>query len=276
MIFLSSTLYLTDLDGTLLNSGQRVSPRTCEIINRLTERGLLFSCATARSRFSSAKALDGLNIRLPMIVYNGTFIQDGITGKVMHGCFLSKSTAESIVSWYISQNLLPIVYSFVDNKEHFSFVPERSCAALLDFVATRQGDPRTRITDIDGLTAGDIFYITAMGNDGILQETRCRFMQNKELSSIYYKEIYSGDYWLEFMPAQATKANAALKLKEMFGCDRLVCFGDGVNDIPMFEIADECYAVSNAAPELKAIATGIIGSNEEDAVATWLEQNAEI
>ena len=39
----------------------------------------------------------------------------------------------------------------------------------------------------------------------------------------------------------------------------------------MFEIADERYAVGNAAPELKKLATGVIGCNDEDAVARWLE-----
>ena len=74
----------------------------------------------------------------------------------------------------------------------------------------------------------------------------------------------------------ATKASAVLRLKEYLGCDRVVAFGDAENDISMFEIADECYAVENACDELKAIATGIIPSNEEDGVAKWLLENAEI
>ena len=49
-------------------------------------------------------------------------------------------------------------------------------------------------------------------------------------------------------------------------------FGDALNDISMFEIADESYAVLNAVDELKAIATGIIGSNDEDAVANKLKE----
>lgn len=53
-------------------------------------------------------------------------------------------------------------------------------------------------------------------------------------------------------------------------------FGDAMNDIPMFEISDECYAVANAAEPLKALATGIIGSNEEDAVAKWLTEHVDL
>lgn len=268
------TLYLTDLDGTLLNSRQRVPDRSRRIINRLTAEGMQFSCATARSRYSSAMVLEGLELRLPIITHNGTFIQDCTTGRLLHDNFLDTQSAGSIIDWYIRAGILPIVYSIIDGRERFSYVPEISCRALLDFVATREGDPRLRVTDIDGLHDGNIYYITAMGNEQVLTRGYQWFSSDRRLNCLLYPEIYSGDLWLEIMPAAASKASAALKLKELLDCDRLVCFGDGINDIPMFEIADECYAVSNAAPELKAIATGILGSNEEDAVAVWLEQNA--
>ena len=62
-------------------------------------------------------------------------------------------------------------------------------------------------------------------------------------------------------------------MKELLGCGRLVVFGDGINDMDMFKIADESYAVENAVPELKAIASGTIGSNDDDGVAKWLYKN---
>ena len=49
-------------------------------------------------------------------------------------------------------------------------------------------------------------------------------------------------------------------------------FGDGKNDIDMLELADEAYAVANAVDELKAIATGVIRSNNDDGVARWLTE----
>jgi len=75
------------------------------------------------------------------------------------------------------------------------------------------------------------------------------------------------------MPKGASKANAARQLKEYLGCGKIVAFGDGKNDIDLFELADECYAVGNAVEELKAIATSVIGGNDEDGVARWLEMN---
>lgn len=90
------------------------------------------------------------------------------------------------------------------------------------------------------------------------------------------QELFRPEYFLEIMPKKASKAEAIKRLKEIWHCDKVVSFGDAVNDIPMFEISDECYAVANAVPELKAHATGVIASNDEDGVAKWLEQNGEV
>ena len=43
------TLYVSDLDGTLLRSDETLSEYTCNVINNLTEKGMVFSYATARS-----------------------------------------------------------------------------------------------------------------------------------------------------------------------------------------------------------------------------------
>ena len=48
---------------------------------------------------------------------------------------------------------------------------------------------------------------------------------------------------------------------------------NSINDLPMFRISDECYAVGNAVEELKHAATGVIGDNDSDSVARWLEEN---
>ena len=43
------TLYVSDLDGTLLRSDETTSEYTNSVINNLTDRGMIFSYATARS-----------------------------------------------------------------------------------------------------------------------------------------------------------------------------------------------------------------------------------
>lgn len=74
------------------------------------------------------------------------------------------------------------------------------------------------------------------------------------------------------MPLQASKSNTIKQLQNFLKCDRLIVFGNGVNDIDMFQIANESYAVENACDELKQYATGIIHSNDDDGVAKWLNE----
>ena len=101
---------------------------------------------------------------------------------------------------------------------------------------------------------------------------RCRELYH----CVYQRDIYSGEQWLEIMPKEASKSHAIIQLKTLLDCDRLVVFGDGINDLDMFHFADEAYAVENAVPELKAAATAVIGSNDEDGVAKWLRENCMI
>ena len=63
------------------------------------------------------------------------------------------------------------------------------------------------------------------------------------------------------MPAETSKSNAIKQLQSILHCEKLVVFGDGKNDIDMFQLADESYAVENAHEDLKKCASGIIPSN---------------
>lgn len=64
-----------------------------------------------------------------------------------------------------------------------------------------------------------------------------------------------------------SKADAVMRVKEMTGADRVVVYGDNLNDLPMFAVADEAVAVANARPQVLAAADRIIGRNTDDSVA---------
>ena len=54
-------LYVSDLDGTLLNTKDKISDYSVETINALVERGMLFTYATARSLVSASAVARGLS-----------------------------------------------------------------------------------------------------------------------------------------------------------------------------------------------------------------------
>ena len=269
------TLYLTDLDGTLLRDNERISPYTAAAINRFIENGGCFSYATARSIVTASKVTEGLNAPFPVICGNGVFIMENITNKVLYSNFFTTTEIDAVTKRLKSHNLHPMVHSYINGRERVSYIEQYLTNAMRHFLDNRKGDTRIRIvTSDDDLYQGDIFRFSCMDTDTALSLIKPIFESDTRLTCLYTKEVYSGEKNLEILPLNATKANAARQLKAMLGCDKIVAFGDGLNDISLFEAADEKYATANAVPELKRIATAVIGSNEEDGVAKWIEQNA--
>lgn len=262
------TLFLSDLDGTLLNKSQRTSLFTNRTITSLIESGMLFSYATARSWNTAKKATAEITARIPAIVYNGAFVIDTSNGERIISNYFDEEIL-SVIDELIESDIYPTVYSVRHGKEKFSFVKDRITNGMRDFILSRKGDSRVNPVKCSAdLYIGDIFYLTCIDEEEKLQGFYEKYKE--KYHCVFLRDIYSNEQWLEIMPHMASKSRAAVQLKKYLKCDRLVVFGDALNDKDLFECADECYAVSNADDELKKIATGVIGSNDDDGVAKWL------
>jgi len=267
-------LYVSDLDGTLLRSDESTSAYTNSVINELVGKGMLFSFATARSLITAKKVTKGIAAKFPLIVYNGAFVMDNVTGEILISNYFGDSVHEVLEDLF-RHDIYPIVYAYIGGKEKFSFVPELCSQGMRQFLNTRKGDVRTNeVKELSDLKQGDIFYITCIDTPEKLRPLYEKYRERYHC--VYQRDIYTGEQWLEIMPLAASKSNATKQLQKMLGCEKLIVFGDGKNDIDMFRIADESYAVANAHEALKPYATDIILSNEEDGVAKWLLANVKI
>lgn len=268
-------LYVTDLDGTLMNSNQKISKFTSNVINDLVKRGMIFSYATARSNVTASKITKNITAQIPVIIYNGAFVLDNLTGEVLHSNYFTMDSFEEILELLIKSKVYPIMYSYMNGVEKFSYLSDKINNGMKVFLDSRKGDIRDNpIKCTSDAYKGESFYFTCIDEAKKLFPIYQRLKD--KYSCVYQRDIYSGEQWLEIMPAQVNKANAIMQLKKLLTCDKIISFGDGCNDIPMFEISDECYAMENAVFELKQIAAGIIGSNDNDGVAKWLQTNVHL
>lgn len=268
-----STLYVTDLDGTLLNSNDRISQYSIETINGLVAKGMQFTYATARSLVSASVVAKGLSTTIPVIAYNGVLIIHPDTGEVINSLSFTEEETNDAIGILREQGGNPLVYAYVDGAERVSYRMGRENDGIRRYLDVRKGDRRFRpVQEEESLYQGDIFYFTCIADREDLLPLYEIFVKDGRFRTTLQQELYRPEYFLEIMPQKASKAEAIKRLKEIWHCDKVVSFGDAVNDIPMFEVSDECYAVANAVPELKMRATGVIASNDEDGVAKWLEQ----
>ncbi len=265
---MKKTLFVSDLDGTLLTQDQRLSSFTLSTINALVDEGMLFTYATARSLETASAVTQGLKTSAPRVLYNGAFICDDTAAPIISHVF--DDADKAIVDDILSAGLYPIVYSLIDGAEKFSFVSDKVNECGAQFLNTRKHCARYNpVSEIGDLYKGDIFYILCIDTEQKLAPLYAKY--KNDCNCIFSNDIYTGNIWLEITPRTATKANALTELKNMLDC-RLVVFGDGKNDIDMFAVADECYAVENACEALKDVATAVIGPNRSDSVAKQLKE----
>lgn len=268
-------LFITDLDGTLLTSDARVSEKTKEIINALTEKGVCFGVATARTILSVSSLLNGLNITVPCVLMNGVCIYDMAKGRYLHCHYIPddsvKSFAELVSAksdispfiYTIKDNTLSAYYENMDTEPAKSFAEERKKKYGKNFIKT----------DFKSLDPTYAVYFTMCGKKETLDPYYQRLKQDKKLYVTFYRDTYDTDiFYLEACSAQASKAGGIRYLAERYGYDEIHCFGDNTNDLPMFEAATHRYAVSNAVEELKLRADEVIASNNCDGVALKLKE----
>ena len=116
------TLYLSDLDGTLIRSNEMISDYSANTVNRLVSTGGCFSYATARSIVTAEKVTAGLNAEFPVICHNGVFIIDNITKAILHANYFTQDVVNDIHQTLASYDILPITYAYIDGRERFSFI----------------------------------------------------------------------------------------------------------------------------------------------------------
>jgi len=146
-------------------------------------------------------------------------------------------------------------------------------AGVETFTAHRAGDRRLRpITPDDPLDHSSVFYITILAARPSLVALRGALTGPLRSAAHFLNEDphTPGLDWLEVHSPDGTKAHAVQRLMSALGAERLVVFGDNHNDVPMFAVADQGFAVANAVAELKAVAAAVIGSHDTDAVAQYI------
>jgi len=264
-------LFVSDLDGTLMRGDLKISGFSIKTINELVEKGVSFTYATARAIVSARTITDQLKLKLPVITRNGAVLADNNTGNIIEKSLFTEAEVGMLKEMLPELPKTGFVSCYFGDDMIKAFAGDQHTVGLQGYLDYYKDDPAVVIApDLEGMFRGNPGYVTLIGDKDEIEPLYVRVREYKGWECIFQKDIYRDEYWLEICPQNCTKAKSILKLKEEYGFQRLVVFGDSVNDLPMFKIADEAYAVSNAIDELKAYATGVIGSNEEDAVARFL------
>lgn len=269
-------LYITDLDGTLLDDTTAVSARSARLLNEAIAGGTLFTVATARTPATVDVLLKDIDLRLPAIVMTGAAMWDRREARYVNAHLISPELSRKAVRVFRDEGLQPFMYCISGDmldvyhhgplsREERAFVDARTGLGLkkfhLDSTAGQVEDAR------------DVLLIFGMGDYELLSRVAER-LSSDEYSVSFYEDNASTQYYIEVFAAGVSKAAAVKQLAAMTGTDEITVYGDNLNDISMMAVATDPVAVANAKPDVIQAASRIIASNCDDAVALDVVANS--
>lgn len=269
--------YVSDLDGTLLNAEGRLSDTSRDLLGKMINDGLQFTVASARSVWSIAQMLEGLDITVPVIEFNGAFITEMKTGRHLVVNGLSETVKHGIYLEIQAAGFLPFISTYDgerDNLYHSRILNEGMQWYYDDRMALK--DPRLRPPrPLESILEEQVICFTVIDREENLKplEHRLKRLYGEMIQLHLFRHLYcEGWHWLTIHDARACKSRALDMLLDMLaiGNDELTVFGDDINDIAMFERAGRAIAVENAITPVKDRASRVIGSNREDSVARFI------
>lgn len=271
------TLYISDLDGTLIGADATPSKFTLDTINRLSREGMLISLATSRSLSDAKHILENFRLKTPIITMNGTFITDisGASRKTLHHLPLERSAALKTCEILEQNGCPPNVFFFRDEDLDVEYKSEVNGHQSY-FNRLREKAYRSFKKVDDYNETDQIVFIAAVGDEKAVKTAADLIAPEFLFNCTCYEDVYRKGMWfIEVTSRYANKALATKKLKELTGADKVVAFGDNHNDLPLFSVADLKIAVANATEEVKAAADIIIAANTEDGVAKYILEEYE-
>lgn len=269
-------IYVSDLDGTFLRADESVDPIKIDKFNQLLADGLLFTAASARS-YVSLKSVLPLNLTLPVIDSNGAFLTDFQTGEHLLINSLDSDMGAAIYAQAVAAGHYPFVTSFDGTADKLTYTQTyNNATAWYVDRRTKRNDPRLRQRDnMSAVLQEEIVSFILLSDEKaslVALQTQLKETYGEQLIAYISDNEYSASYWLVIQDKSATKANAIQSLRKRYGYteNELVVFGDQLNDLPMFAVADRKYAVENAMDELKERATAVIGHHNNSAVLDFI------
>lgn len=268
-------LYVSDLDGTLLNQQAELSDVTIDVINRAIAQGLDFTVSTARTPTTALKIVEPLHLQLPVMMMNGVLVYDMATKKYLKKEVMEKETVMVLLGLIKTRGLDCFLYGLTDDTfcAYYDSVKSTSLNYFRNERIMKYDKKFTEVADLSLVAGKDIIYCMLRETKEKLEGFYRELSVVKGVKTEFYADIYSDDYYmLEIYSDKASKKEALNYLRARSRYDSVISFGDNLNDVALWEASDCFYAVANAHPEIQNMAHSVLPSNEEDGVARYIEQ----
>lgn len=261
-----------DIDGTLINDNQEITPKTVEAIKQASKQGVKIVLCTGRPMTGVQAYLDqlGLDNRDDeyVVSFNGGLAQT-TSKKVMVDASISFNDYVDWENYCLKEG----VHSQIETRD-FIYTTNQNLSRYTIYESELVSMP-VRYRSLDEMARIQDQYVIAKAMMVDDKETIDRALKDipQELAD-RFSIVRSEDFYLEFMHKSVSKGQALKRLCDELQIDvsEVMALGNAQNDNSMIEFAGKGVAMGNSVPETLAIADVVTGDNNHDGVAEAIEK----
>ncbi|MBX9640778.1 MAG: HAD family hydrolase [Mycobacteriaceae bacterium] len=259
-----------DVDGTLLNDEEALSPRTRAAVHAAVAAGTHFVLATGRPPRWIKPVVEALGFAPMAVCANGAVIYDPEHDKVLSARTLSVDTLSVLAD--IARRVIPgagLAVERIGERAHDSATPQFISSPGYEHAWLNPDNTEVSYDDLLSAPAIKLLIRQAGARSADMAAALAGHIGDE--ADLTYS---TNNGLLEILPRGISKASGLREVAEPLGIDEseVVAFGDMPNDVPMLLQAGLGVAMGNAHPDALAAADEVTAPNSEDGVARVLER----
>lgn len=263
-------LIASDVDGTLLDAEERVTPRTRAAVHAAVDAGTHFVLATGRPPRWVPQVVEALGIAPMAVCANGAVIYDSATDRIVSARTLSAEVLAELAE--VAMRIIPgagLAVERVGRSAHDAATPQFVSSPGYEHAWLNPDNTEVSFEDLLSAPAVKLLIRKAGARSADMYEVLSKHIGLQ--GDITYS---TNNGLIEVLPLGLSKATGVAELAHPLGiaAEDVVAFGDMPNDIPMLAWAGLGVAMGNAHPEAIAAADEVTAANTDDGLARVLER----
>jgi len=258
---------ILDIDGKISGESNQVNDQVKKAIQEVQNRGIKIGLATGRMYRSALRFYHDIKANLPIIAYNGAWIQNPENGEILlHNPVHKKQAQELFTYLKTKQNINDDIeiHFYFDDQLYVERITEKT-----DFYIKRSGIDVNIVEDLTILLQNNPTKILASNPSPELILQMLNDLKNRYQDHELYL-TQSNPIYLEATQANVNKGTSVKYLVEKilgFKAEEIMTIGDNFNDYSMLKYAGFSVAMGNAPEEVKAMTSAVTNDVENDGVA---------
>lgn len=260
-------LIAADMDGTLLDSNNNLSPQIFDLVKKLKNNNIKFVVASGRQYHNLLKRFEDIKEDITYIAENGSVIYEKDQSIYVEEVD-KKEMIKALEEIRQAKNMFPIFCgvksAYIENDNEIFLEQANKYYEKLEMV-----DDLLEVLEKDKICKMAVYDLVdaEMGAYKLLKKYKEKI-----------KVCLSGKHWTDFMNPKVNKGEAIKILQENYNIsyDETMAFGDYLNDYEMMKNCKYSYAMDNAHPELKKVCNYRAKSNDENGVVEAIKMHFQL